>query len=91
MARIDSYISVSDEELEKMEAEVDTEIGDSSSDSEEDGLGTVPREEVEVPQVEEDPLSGLYSDGANKGLDPSGGFEEDEEEDEEPYGCKQPQ
>ena len=88
VARIDSYISVSDEELEKMEAEVDAEIGDSSSDSEEDDLGTVPREEVEVPQGEEDPLSGLYPDGANKGLDPSGGFEEDEEEDEEPYGRK---
>ena len=33
-------------------------------------------------------MSGLYSDGANKGLDPSGGFEVDEKEDEEPYGRK---
>ena len=35
-----------------------------------------------------DPLSDLCPDGANKGLDPSGGFEEDEEEDEEPNGRK---
>ena len=55
VARIDSYISVSDEELEKMEAEVDAEIGDSSSDSDEDGLGTVPREEMKFHKVRKIP------------------------------------
>ena len=48
VARLDSYLSVSDEELEKMEAEVDAEIGESSSNSEDvEDLGTIRAEEVE--------------------------------------------
>ena len=133
LARLDSYLSVSDEELEKMDAEVDAEIGDSSSNSEDvEGMGTIPAEDVEgmgtiatddgksmgtvptedvwdigtvptedvwdigtvptddlevmgivrtegaQPQSEEDPLSGLLADDAEKGLDLPGELEEDE-------------
>ena len=61
--RLDSYISVSDEELEKMDAEVEAEIEGSSSSSSNSNDDTILLVESELSNLNEDESSYDYSIG----------------------------